>query len=156
LTSPVINRVLDSGDVSQLVLVALLSRLQAGDLEVEHQAQLLALLATLARRQTASQARRFLARRRTADQALSQSVDNVDPIDPRPNPEEQAVWRDMWSEVAQRLSAEERRVAERRGEGLEWSEIAHELGGTADGRRMQVRRALDRVAADLGLSEGAG
>ena len=35
----------------------------------------------------------------------------------------------------------------------EWNEIAAELGGTPDGHRMRLTRALDRVAPELGLDD---
>ena len=38
----------------------------------------------------------------------------------------------------------------------DWAEIARQLGGTPDGRRMQLTRALDRVSGELGLEDGDG
>jgi hypothetical protein len=57
--------------------------------------------------------------------------------------------------VRLRLTEEERHLAERRAEGAAWAAIAAELGGTPDGRRMQLTRALDRVERELGLQETA-
>jgi hypothetical protein len=37
--------------------------------------------------------------------------------------------------------------------GLKWSEIAQELGGTADARRVQLQRAAGRVGRELGLED---
>jgi hypothetical protein len=51
------------------------------------------------------------------------------------------------------LSDEERQLADLRGQNYEWAEIAERVGGTAQGRRKQLARALDRVAKDLGLEE---
>ena len=44
-------------------------------------------------------------------------------------------------------------MADLRGQGRTWAEVAAELGGTPDGRRKQLTRALDRVARELGLDE---
>ena len=57
--------------------------------------------------------------------------------------------------MAQRrlLTDEERQLAELRGEGLAWADIAEQLGGTPAGRRMQLTRAVDRVAGELGLDD---
>jgi RNA polymerase sigma-70 factor (ECF subfamily) len=57
----------------------------------------------------------------------------------------------MLREVQQRLSEEERDLAQRRAQGQPWEEIAAELGGTPNGRRVQLARALDRVSEQLGL-----
>ena len=46
-------------------------------------------------------------------------------------------------------------LAERRVLGRTWEEIAQELGGTPEGRRKQLARALDRVMRELGLGEEA-
>ena len=70
-----------------------------------------------------------------------------------PGPEQVAAGRDLLEALPARLTAEERAVADRRGAGQGWAEIAAALGGTADGRRMQLKRALDRVAPALGLED---
>jgi hypothetical protein len=56
--------------------------------------------------------------------------------------------------LRERLSDEERKLSELRAQGLGWAEIAQQVGGTADGRRIQLDRAVRRVSKDLGL-EGA-
>jgi RNA polymerase sigma-70 factor (ECF subfamily) len=53
--------------------------------------------------------------------------------------------------LRQRLTPEELRVADLRAEGRQWAEIAAALGGTAQARRRQLSRALDRIAAQIGL-----
>jgi hypothetical protein len=53
----------------------------------------------------------------------------------------------------QRLTPEERQVAELRAQGREWPEIAAQVGGTPGGRRKQLSRAIARVARELGLDE---
>ena len=47
----------------------------------------------------------------------------------------------------------ERQLVELRGQGLSWEEVASYLGGTAGARRNQLARALDRVAAELGIDK---
>ena len=58
---------------------------------------------------------------------------------------------ELLREFRKRLSDEERKIAERRGEGQPWTEIALELGGTPDGRRKQLERAFTRVVRELDL-----
>jgi hypothetical protein len=55
------------------------------------------------------------------------------------------------SPLPARLTSEERELANRRGEEQGWNEIAAALGGTADGRRMQLKRAIVRIAPPMGL-----
>ena len=61
--------------------------------------------------------------------------------------------RDLLEALRSRLTAEERELADRRGAGQGWAEIAAALGGTANARRMQLQRAIDRVAPEMGLDE---
>jgi hypothetical protein len=53
----------------------------------------------------------------------------------------------------QRLTPEERQLAELRAQGREWPDIAAQVGGTPSGRRKQLTRAINRVARELGLEE---
>ena len=75
-------------------------------------------------------------------------------IDPGPGPERRVAGRDLLEAVRARLGAEERRLADRRGEGRSWAEIAEEFGGTGEARRKQLARDLDRIAVELGLEKG--
>ena len=59
----------------------------------------------------------------------------------------------MLDRLQQRLTAEERQLADLRAQGREWPEIAAQVGGTPSGRRKQLTRAVDRVARELGLDE---
>jgi hypothetical protein len=40
-----------------------------------------------------------------------------------------------------------------RSQGLSWEEVAAALGGTAEARRKQLARAVDRVVGEMGLDE---
>ena len=44
-----------------------------------------------------------------------------------------------------------REIATRRASGMEWAEIAAQLGGTADARRKQFQRAVDQIAVTLDI-----
>jgi hypothetical protein len=61
----------------------------------------------------------------------------------------------MLSNFFGRLSEEERQIADLRARGLAWEEVAGQLGGTAQARRMQLARAAERVSRELGLDEDA-
>ena len=51
------------------------------------------------------------------------------------------------------MTDDERQLAELRGGGLEWPEIAAQVGGSPDALRKKFTRAMDRIAGELGLSE---
>jgi hypothetical protein len=70
-----------------------------------------------------------------------------------PSPSRLAVGRELLAEVNRRFSEEERRLADLRAGGYEWTEIAARLGGTAEARRKQLARAVDRVERELNKRE---
>jgi hypothetical protein len=47
------------------------------------------------------------------------------------------------------MNPEVRQIADCRAGGTEWDEIAARLGGTAEARRKQFRRAMDEIARTL-------
>jgi DNA-directed RNA polymerase specialized sigma24 family protein len=57
--------------------------------------------------------------------------------------------RELLRQVQDRLSAEERYLAEQRALGREWADLAAELGCNADALRVRLRRALARVTDEL-------
>jgi hypothetical protein len=57
--------------------------------------------------------------------------------------------RELLEEFRRRLSEEERALVDLRAQGCEWPEIAAKLGGTAQARRKQFARAVDRVEEQL-------
>ena len=69
------------------------------------------------------------------------------------SPSRVVAGRELLRAFRERLLPEERRLAELRAQGVGWDEIAAEVGGTAQARRKQLARALDRVTAELGLEE---
>src|SRR5205814_787866 len=74
-------------------------------------------------------------------------------VAPGPDPSAVLAGRDLLREVLQRLPEEERRLADLRAEGWTWPEITTAVGGTSEGRRKQLARALDRVTRQLGVAE---
>ena len=64
-------------------------------------------------------------------------------------PDELLAGQELMEAITNRLSSEEAELAQRRMQGMSWGEIATELGGSADGRRMQLARAAERLARDL-------
>jgi RNA polymerase sigma-70 factor (ECF subfamily) len=155
LGDPRLRRVFDSMDVCQAVLGSFFVRAAAGQFELDRPEQLLQLLKGMARKKVAFQARMQRAGRRDVRRIEGAVQDGWDGIGAEATPSRVVAGKDLLAEVRRRLSEEERDLADRRGQGREWADIAAELGGTPGGRRKQLTRALDRVALELGLDEGS-
>ena len=84
---------------------------------------------------------------------VTAAVDQIDPAGNAETPSRIVAARDLLEHIRQRLTTDERRVVDLRGQGEEWGAIAAALGGTTDGRRMQLTRALDRVLREMGIEE---
>jgi RNA polymerase sigma-70 factor (ECF subfamily) len=150
-----LRRVLDSMDLCQSVLASFFLRAAAGQYDLERPDQLVRLLVTIARNKVANQARRQQAQRRDQRRDVEADRPGHEPAGSEPSPSRVVSGRELLAELRRRLTPEELRVADLRAEGRPWAEIAAALGGTAQARRKQLARALDRVAAQVGL-EGRG
>jgi RNA polymerase sigma-70 factor (ECF subfamily) len=150
-----LRRVFDSMDLCQSVLASFFVRAAAGQYELERPEQLVRLLVTIARNKVAYQARRQQAGRRDQRRDVGLDTPGREPAGADPSPSRIVSGRELLAELRRRLTPAERRVADLRAEGRSWGEIAAALGGTAQARRRQLARALDRVAASVDL-EGRG
>jgi RNA polymerase sigma-70 factor (ECF subfamily) len=150
LADPRLRRAFDSVDVCQSVLANFFVRAAAGDYELEKPHDLVRLLVGMARRKLAFQVRRERAQCRD-HRRVTAAVDAVAALDAGPSPSQEVAARELLAAFCQRLSEEERELARRRSEGQGWSEIATALGGTAQARRKQLERAVERVSRQLGL-----
>jgi RNA polymerase sigma-70 factor (ECF subfamily) len=153
LNDPSCHRVFDSVDICQSVLASFFVRATAGQYELEQPAHLMGLLIRMARNKVALAVRRQRAQRRDGRRIGAVGVEELDPAGATATPSHVIAARELLAQVREHLSSEERQVADLRSQGLEWTAIAATLGGTADGRRMQLTRALDRVVCELGLEE---
>ena len=154
LTDPRLRRVLDSVDVCQSVFANFFVRVSMGEYDLNHPGDLAALLIAMARNKLLDHVRRLQSqkrdqRRMTADgdQALAGVADSAD------DPAEIAANKDLLAEVRQQMTADELQLADLRGAGMEWPEIAAQLGASPDALRKKFTRAIDRIAKQLGLSE---
>jgi RNA polymerase sigma-70 factor (ECF subfamily) len=151
LRDPRLRRVFDSLDICQMVLGSFFVRAAAGQFDLERPEQLVGLLKRMAQLKLAQEARRQSAARR--DVHLVGSLEGDPHPGDDPTPSRVLAGRELLAEVRRRLGPEERRLAELRGQGVEWAAIAAEMGGTAQARRKQLARALGRIAQELGLDE---
>lgn len=153
LNDPALYRVLDPEDVCQSVLLSFFVRTAAGQYDLGGPAQLLGLLLQMARNKLAHQSRRHRALRRDVSRTSHEPVDEVSVAADDPSPSRIAAGKELLAAVRERLTDEERQIADLRAQNLSWSEIAAMMGGTPDGRRMMLTRAMDRVTAELGLDD---
>ncbi len=153
---PRLRRVCDSLDLSQAVLGSFFVRAAAGQYDLDTPAQLLKLLATMARHKLSKARRHQLQARRDArrNTAGGEEVQQV-PAEAS-TPSQQVAARELLAEVRLRLSDVERRLMELRHQGHDWAAIAAELGGSPEALRKKLTRAVDRVAGELGLDEESG
>jgi DNA-directed RNA polymerase specialized sigma24 family protein len=150
---PSLRRVFDSLDVCQSVLGSFFVRVAAGQYDLNEPRQLLRLLVAMARNKVLFQVRKQHFQRRDTRRTSAAAVETVARGE---NPEQIVVGKELLGAFRQRLSEEELQLADLRTAGAQWGEIAAKLGGTAQGRRKQLTRAVDRVARQLGLDEGHG
>jgi RNA polymerase sigma factor (sigma-70 family) len=150
-----LHRVLDVADISQTILANFFTRAAAGEFQVDDADQLLRLLVTMARNKVRDEARKYQAQRR--DRRRLQEPYSGGDLDvlaaSEPQPSRVVAGNELLREVYRRLSDEERRLAEQRAQGDNWSDIAAEQGSTAEALRKKLARACNRVARQLGLNE---
>jgi hypothetical protein len=103
----------------------------------------------MTRHKLANQARLHRAEMRDCRRLATCNPAYLDGPAAAPSPSRLVAGRELLAEVNRRLSREERELADLRADGCEWTEIAARLGGTAEARRKQLARAVDRVEQQL-------
>jgi RNA polymerase sigma-70 factor (ECF subfamily) len=151
-----LNRLFDSQDICQLVLASFFVRAAAGQYDLDEPGQLLKLLVAMARNKLAAQVRNQQRRRRDNRRTTQGGGEELETVAAAgPTPSQVFAGNELLEQVRMRLSDEERQLADLRAEGHDWPAIAARVGGTAQARRVQLSRAVERVARQLGLDEGA-
>jgi hypothetical protein len=130
-------------------------RAASGQYELEEPAQLVKLLVGMTRNKLAFQARKQRALRRDNRRLEAIDLETCDLASTDPSPSEVVAGRELLETFRQRLSVEERQLADLRAQGSGWADIAATVGGTAQARRKQLARAVERVAKELGLDEAS-
>jgi RNA polymerase sigma factor (sigma-70 family) len=148
-------RAFDSVDLCQSVLASFFVRAAAGQYDLDQPGQLAALLVKMARNKVASAARHQNRQRRDQRRGAGDGADLEQFTGGGPTPSRVAIGKELLANFFERLTDEERQIADLRAGGLGWEEVAAQLGGTATARRMQLTRAAKRVVRELGLDEGA-
>jgi RNA polymerase sigma factor (sigma-70 family) len=153
MTDPALRRQMDSMDVCQSVMADFFVRTALGQFEFQDPQQLVGLLAKMARNRVINHAKKQRAKRRDIHRVETGDVADMQPAASGETPSEIVAGQELLSAFRQRLSPEERDLAERRARGEEWTEIAREFGSKPDALRIRLSRAIERVAGELGLDD---
>ena len=111
------------------------------------------LLVTIARHKVAYQARKERSQRRDNRRVEPLAAAAGELVGGDPSPSQLVAGQELLQAFRQRLTDEEWQLADARAQGRGWAEIATQLGGTPQGRRVQLTRAMERVTQQLGLDE---
>lgn len=153
LTDKNLQRSFESMDVCQSVLRSFFVRAAVGEYELNDASQLVNLLAAMARNKLASTVRKEYQqkrdRRRVTHASDSAALDHPDRQ--QETPSMIVSGQELLDRARGLLRDEERQLADLRTAGRSWDEIAAQLGGTAQARRMQFSRAMERISNELGL-----
>jgi RNA polymerase sigma factor (sigma-70 family) len=156
LTDPSVYRTQDDEDICQSVLASFFIRVSLGQFDLNDPVQLQQLLLCMARNKLSNAVQRQHRQKRGGAKNLPESAEDMSLAGPGATPSRIVAGRELLEKVREGLTDEERQVAELRGQGHAWPEIARQIGGTPDGRRKQLTRALDRISRGLGLEEYDG
>jgi RNA polymerase sigma-70 factor (ECF subfamily) len=149
LTDPALHRVYGTDDILQSVLGNFFVRLMAGQFDLDQPEQLIKLLVKMAHNKLVDKMRTPAVRKwRDCDSSVWRTF-----MAKGHTPSDIVAREEILREVQHRLTAEEKQLVELRGQGRSWKEIAKLCGGTAEGCRKKLERALDRVCDELGLAE---
>ena len=151
LRDPFLRRSFDSMDICQSVMGSFFLRAALGEYDLGRPEDLVRLLISMTRNKVVDATRRQRAQRR--DHRRATSLEAVDIEARTPTPSAVVEGRELLAMFRDKLSEEERALADLRALGREWADIAKEVGGTADARRKQLTRAIARVSRELGLEE---
>jgi RNA polymerase sigma-70 factor (ECF subfamily) len=149
LSDPKLRRQFDSMDVCQSVLASFFLRAAAGQYDLRDPPQLVALLTKMAHNKLAMRARHEYRQRRDIRRNAHLGDIQPEPAARGVEPAQQSLDRDLVNQAFRLMDNETREMAAFRARDMGWSEIASQLGGTADARRKQFRRAVDRIAQKL-------
>lgn len=131
----------DSADICQSIFKSLFIGLRKGRFELNQPEQLAKLLSAMVRFKVATQARRLSV---TLREILELDAP-IDRADSGPGPEKLVDDRDSLEMILKMFEEDELDILVRRLDDQPWSAIARAVGGTAEGLRKKLARALDRV-----------
>lgn len=147
-----LRRTFDSTDVVQSVLASFFLRTANGEFDLDSPEQLAGLLMQMTRNKLASAARTHYRRRRDVRRVTGDEQALKTAVADGPTPCDELAEAELLRIVRERLTNEERQIADLRADGRSWHEVAAALGGTRQARRMQLTRGVERAGRELGLA----
>jgi RNA polymerase sigma-70 factor (ECF subfamily) len=148
-----LRRFLDSSDICQAVLLRFFVRVAAGQYELDTPEHVLKLLTTLARNQVVNEALQQQAAKRDCRRLVGAGVEEKEAVAPGSSPSQHVAGEELLERARHHLGPDDWQLLRLRTEGCEWADIARQLGGTAEGLRKRLARAVARVSLVLGLVE---
>jgi RNA polymerase sigma factor (sigma-70 family) len=142
------RRTLDSMDICQSVMGSFFVRAARGEYRLDKPDELQNLLCIMAYHKLID-----MVRKKHLPEAGPSEAEN-EPADRGDSPSQEAMYRELLQMFRERLSEEERQLADLRAAGVRWDEIAEQLHGQAEALRKKLDRAVQRVARSLGLEYG--
>ena len=156
LTDHRLRRQMDSLDICQSVLGDFFVRAALGQFDLSRPEQLVKLLATIARNRVIEKARKQHAAVRDIRRLESGDLRDLQIDGGQETPCQLAAARELLQKFQERLTDEEKQIAEARARHRGWAEIGVEMGIAPDTLRMRWARTVDRLAQELGLVNSHG
>jgi DNA-directed RNA polymerase specialized sigma24 family protein len=153
LTQPGLRRQMDSVDICQSVFGDFFAGMAMGRYDLDSPAQLMQLLATMARHRLSYHTNKQKAARRDIRRVEGKAIEEFAVAGGEGTPSQAASARELLERFQQGLSEYERFLVRQRHSGRSWDEIASMTDRTADALRKQYDRAMKRVSGEMGLEE---
>jgi RNA polymerase sigma factor (sigma-70 family) len=153
LQDPRLRTALETLDVCQSVMASFFVRANLGEYELDEPQQLVRLLVTMTKNKVASTARREFRQKRDRRRTGGDDVQLLDTPGQQATPSKIVADRELLELARGMLPREELRMADLRGGGSTWEQVAEQLGGTAHACRVRFGRAVRRVLLNLGLAD---
>ncbi len=150
LTDTRLRSQMDSADIYQSVMCDFFAQLTLGQFELESPRQLSKLLATIARHKLFSHFSKQRAGRRDIRKLEVVQLDKLSLERFDESPSQIVSNRELTAKFRERLTDDERYLADQRANGRPWSELAKESQENVDALRKRLQRAIERVAEELG------
>ena len=151
IKDPRLRREFDSVDVCQSVFGIFFVGAVDGKFQLETEKDLINLLATMVQNKITDKKRRQNTQRRGGKQSNPLNIDTMDLAGGDETPSTIASNQELLKKGCERLSPEEREIADLLRDGHTWDAISARIGKPAEALRKRNGRLIDQVKSELGL-----